>query len=602
MSKQINSRILTNLVLWAIYIAQIGSKLKVQATPGLILPAEREIGLGCIPEGMTVSYECTVTDPTDSPVANTVWLGTAFNCHSAASATTNNRITLAHSQFQLGAVAGDCGDLSAMIIRFIGNEYTSRLVLTNTTGLNGMTVICTLSDKAAGNDTVKIGASPPPPRISMVEVTSTSSFTVSWTPPSDISNVGSYVFTVTGEDCGCVNTNVSSDITSVICSDYMVNGQTCYFEVSTISKDCGFNSESVNESVSLMVPPTPEHFMVTFTEDELIVVGFMQPIVPHLAITYTVMVGTNFSRNFTKVTCNDTSRRCNLTIPNPSNSYNVSVVASNIFGSGPPALYFECNPEDLGSNQTSLRGQGMVNVSNGLIHYSGVSPDSIATLQCNDGYRANSFLNRTCMFDGQWSEGALECVIVDGETISPHTMPACPLYCAVLVGVFVLILIIVCIAIALYILKKSGRECFASINTSDKIQLSAVNRESPTTNESPLSSVDTQPSNAKINVNRSEPSKSTQVDTYANPEDFIKTPPYMQPQKNERAEDQGEVPKSLNVAITDELPCAQYESIEVARPVKVTSTQPSQEMYSEVFDALPKGKSTIIVKKVTVTN
>ena len=129
----------------------------VQATPGLILPAEREIGLGCIPEGMTVSYECTVTDPTDSPVANTVWLGTAFNCHSAASATTNNRITLAHSQFQLGAVAGDCGDLSAMIIRFIGNEYTSRLVLTNTTGLNGMTVICTLSDKAAGNDTVKIG-------------------------------------------------------------------------------------------------------------------------------------------------------------------------------------------------------------------------------------------------------------------------------------------------------------------------------------------------------------------------------------------------------------------------------------------------------------
>ena len=29
--------------------------------------------------------------------------------------------------------------------------------------------------------------------------------------------------------------------------------------------------------------------------------------------------------------------------------------------------------------------------------------------------------------------------------------------------------------------------------------------------------------------------------------------------------------------------CAQYESIEVARPVKVTSTQPSQEMYSEVL-------------------
>ena len=60
----------------------------------------------------------------------------------------------------------------------------------------------------------------------------------------------------------------------------------------------------------------------------------------------------------------------------------------------------------------------MVNVSNGLIYYSGVSSGSIATLQCNDGYRALSILNRTCMFDGQWSEGALECVIVDGETIS----------------------------------------------------------------------------------------------------------------------------------------------------------------------------------------
>ena len=45
--------------------------------------------------------------------------------------------------------------------------------------------------------------------------------------------------------------------------------------------------------------------------------------------------------------------------------------------------------------------------------------------------------------------------------------------------------------------------------------------------------------------------------------------------------------------------CAQYKSIEVARPVEVNS----EEMYSEVFDALPKGKSAIIVKlsRPTVT-
>ncbi len=49
--------------------------------------------------------------------------------------------------------------------------------------------------------------------------------------------------------------------------------------------------------------------------------------------------------------------------------------------------------------------------------------------------------------------------------------------------------------------------------------------------------------------------------------------------------------------------CAHYESIEVTRLVKVTSvTQPSQQVYSEVFDALPKGESTIIImKKATVT-
>ncbi len=85
----------------------------------------------------------------------------------------------------------------------------------------------------------------------------------------------------------------------------------------------------------------------------------------------------------------------------------------------------ECNPEDLGSNQTSLRGQGMVNVSNGLIHYGGVSPNSIATLQCNDGYRALSFLNRTCMFGGRWSDEALECVIMEegtGKSLSLHSL------------------------------------------------------------------------------------------------------------------------------------------------------------------------------------
>ena len=79
------------------------------------MPVERTTGLGCIPEGKTVSYECTVTDPLDPPVASTVWLGTAFNCPSATDST-NNRITLQHESFQSGGAAGVCDDLFAMSI------------------------------------------------------------------------------------------------------------------------------------------------------------------------------------------------------------------------------------------------------------------------------------------------------------------------------------------------------------------------------------------------------------------------------------------------------------------------------------------------------
>ncbi len=48
-------------------------------------------------------------------------------------------------------------------------------------------------------------------------------------------------------------------------------------------------------------------------------------------------------------------------------------------------------------------------------------------------------------------------------------------------------------------------------------------------------------------VYRSEPFKSVQVDMYANPEDFIKTPPHMPPRKNEGGEDQREVPKLVEI-------------------------------------------------------
>ena len=49
------------------------------------------------------------------------------------------------------------------------------------------------------------------------------------------------MFTVTGEDCGCESI-ISPSTTSVSCSGWTANGQTCSFEVRTISQDCGFTS------------------------------------------------------------------------------------------------------------------------------------------------------------------------------------------------------------------------------------------------------------------------------------------------------------------------------------------------------------------------
>ena len=119
------------------------------------MPVERTTGLGCIPEGRLVRYECTVTDFNNPPVASTVWLGTAFNCPSD-SVTTNNQITLPNSRVR--RAAGACGRLFAMSIGFNENNYTSRLNLTATNDLNGMTVLCTLSRvNEVGNDTIKIG-------------------------------------------------------------------------------------------------------------------------------------------------------------------------------------------------------------------------------------------------------------------------------------------------------------------------------------------------------------------------------------------------------------------------------------------------------------
>ena len=84
------------LLIWIVFL------YTVQASTGLVLPVERTARLGCIPEGRTVSYECTVDD--DEGGRSTLWRGSAFNCPSSSSV-----INLAYSLYEPNGASGSCG-------------------------------------------------------------------------------------------------------------------------------------------------------------------------------------------------------------------------------------------------------------------------------------------------------------------------------------------------------------------------------------------------------------------------------------------------------------------------------------------------------------
>ena len=116
-----------------------------------ILPEERTTGLGCIPDGTTVNYECTVMD--SAGIASTLWRAGAFSC----SGSPPNAINLQHAGYVNGTNA-TCGDLSAMSVGVDGSNYTSRLTVTANTGLDGTMIDCTISNVVLeGSDTIRVG-------------------------------------------------------------------------------------------------------------------------------------------------------------------------------------------------------------------------------------------------------------------------------------------------------------------------------------------------------------------------------------------------------------------------------------------------------------
>ena len=115
-----------------------------------ILPEERTTGLGCIPDGTTVNYQCTVMDD-GSRV--TVWLVSAFNC----SGSPPNALNLLHAAYTTETSA-TCGDLSGMSVGVDGTNYTSILTVTANTGLDGTLINCTRSTVLlVGYDAIRVG-------------------------------------------------------------------------------------------------------------------------------------------------------------------------------------------------------------------------------------------------------------------------------------------------------------------------------------------------------------------------------------------------------------------------------------------------------------
>ena len=116
------------------------------------LPEERTTGLGCIPVGRNISYQCTVNDTSDPLIGSTVWSGSAFHCPR-----TSNQISLLHIQFE-DMKPGSCGTLRATALKVSGSNYVSQLNLTATNELNGKTLVCSLGGWAViGSDNISVG-------------------------------------------------------------------------------------------------------------------------------------------------------------------------------------------------------------------------------------------------------------------------------------------------------------------------------------------------------------------------------------------------------------------------------------------------------------
>ena len=69
----------------------------------------------------------------------------------------------------------------------------------------------------------------------------------------------------------------------------------------------------------------------------------------------------------------------------------------------------KCDPNILGSNPSSLDGNGSVTVYNGMVVYDSVLPGAVAHLVCNEGYVGSYEARDRICLNGTWTDGLQIC-------------------------------------------------------------------------------------------------------------------------------------------------------------------------------------------------
>ncbi|XP_064385609.1 uncharacterized protein LOC135334385 isoform X2 [Halichondria panicea] len=128
------------------------------------------------------------------------------------------------------------------------NGYLSVLSFTANSNMNGGTILC--QQNLTGAEPyqqffIRVGVRPYPPAKANLTFPMIRNLRLDWTPPANpvIGGIRGYLLYFS-PDCGtCSHSELVSNTTfTALCNEWQANGQTCVFEVRTVTEDCGLES------------------------------------------------------------------------------------------------------------------------------------------------------------------------------------------------------------------------------------------------------------------------------------------------------------------------------------------------------------------------